>query len=228
MCSMLQWMPAILGLALVAVSPGQSRAGSASAPEALVSFCALANCADGSRPQAGLIADANGNLFGTTDDGGGARNAGTVFEIAKTAGGYASTPTTLVKFDYADGGNPRAGLIADADGNLFGTTFGGGAYGEGTGFEIAKTAGGYASTPTTLVSFDGADGGNPRAGLLADADGNLFGTTASGGANSYGGAVFEIAKTAGGYASTPTVLHSFCALANCADGEQPMAGLLAD
>ena len=52
-------------------------------------------------------------------------------------------------------------------------------------FEIAKTAGGYASTPTTLVSFNGTDGDWTRyAGLIADANGNLFGTTAGGGASS--------------------------------------------
>ena len=54
-----------------------------------------------------------------------------------------------------------AGLIIDAAGDLFGTTYSGGANGDGTVFEIAKTAGGYASTPTTLVSFNGADGADP-------------------------------------------------------------------
>ena len=61
----------------------------------------------------------------------------------------------------------------------------------GTVFEIAKTNGGYASTPTTLVSFNGADGGGPQAGLIIDAEGDLFGTTSSGGANS-DGTVFEV------------------------------------
>ena len=85
-----------------------------------------------------------------------------MFEIAKTAGGYASTPTTLVNFDGANGEAPVAGLIADANGDLFGTTRTvGGANNVGTVFEIAKTAGGYASTPTTLVSFDGGDGTFP-------------------------------------------------------------------
>jgi uncharacterized repeat protein (TIGR03803 family) len=124
-----------------------------------------------------------------------------------------------------------AGLIADADGNLFGTTVFGGANGGGTVFEIAKTAAGDASTPKSLVSFcalaNCTDGQRPEAGLIADADGNLFGTTVFGGANG-GGTVFEIAKTAGGYASTPTILVSFCALANCADGANPFAGLIAD
>ena len=124
-----------------------------------------------------LIADANGDLFGTTDEGG-ANDDGTVFEIAKTAGGYASTPTTLVSFNGANGAAPSGSLIADANGDLFGTTVSGGANDVGTVFEIAKTAGGYASTPTTLVSFNDADGAAPNGSLIADANGDLFGTTA--------------------------------------------------
>jgi uncharacterized repeat protein (TIGR03803 family) len=192
--------------------------GYASTPTTLVSF----NGADGNEPLAGLMADANGNLFGTTFSGG-ASGDGVVFEIAKTSGGYASTPTTLVSFDYADGQAPFAGLIADANGNLFGTTYRGGASGDGTVFEVAKTSGGYASTPTILVSFNGVDGSSPYAGLLADTDGNLFGTTQNGGVAG-DGTVFEIVKTSGGYASTPTILVSF----NGVDGSQPLAALIAD
>jgi uncharacterized repeat protein (TIGR03803 family) len=166
----------------------KTKHGYASTPTTLVSFCALPNCADGSFPVAGLIADANGNLFGTTA-GGGAHDSGTVFEIAKTKHGYASTPTTLISFcalpGCADGSAPMAGLISDADGNLFGTTADGGVYDDGTVFEIAKTKHGYASTPTTLVSFDGDNGDFPLAGLIADAHGNLFGTTDSGGAHGW-------------------------------------------
>ena len=84
-----------------------------------------------------------------------------MFEIVKTSSGYASTPTTLVSFDDTNGAVPAAGLIADANGNLFGTTYAGGAIGNGTVFEIVKTSSGYASTPTTLVSFDNANGANP-------------------------------------------------------------------
>src|SRR5262249_48418066 len=147
-------------------------------------------------------ADADGNLIGTTIEGG-VHPDGTVFEIAKTDSGYASTPTTLVTFSGTDGDGPFAGLIADAAGDLFGTTINGGlnsgpprnAY--GTVFEIVKTVGGYASTPTKLVSFNLTNGSSPFGGLIADAAGNLFGTTFGGGTS--GGAVFEIAKTAGGY-----------------------------
>ena len=78
--------------------------------------------------------------------------------VAATA---APTLTTLVSFNGTDGDNPHAGLIADAAGDLFGTTRGGGANGDGTVFEIAKTGSGYASTPTTLVSFNGTNGAIP-------------------------------------------------------------------
>ena len=145
------------------------------------------------------IADAHGNLFGTTSSGG-PDGGGTLFEIAKTALGYGSTPTTLVNFNGANGSDPESSLIADANGDLFGTTYIGGTNDYGTVFKIAKTAHGYASTPTTLVSFNGTDGAYPgvgEVGLIADAHGDLFGTTTYGGANSAAalspaGTVFEI------------------------------------
>jgi hypothetical protein len=127
-----------------------------------------------------------------------------VFEVTKTASGYATTPTTLVIFNpYTDGYPIYAGLIVDASGNLFGTAVGGSGptNGNGTVFEIAKTAGGYASTPTTLVSFNGTNGSSPYAGLIADANGNLFGTTLEGGVNGVYGTAFEI--TGSGFVPQP-------------------------
>lgn len=177
---------------------------------------------DGAGPFAGLIADANGNLFGTTEQGGTA-GYGTVFEIANSSNGYASTPITLVSFNGNDGAGPDGGLVADANGNLFGTTEGGGASGHGTVFEIAKTSTGYASTPTTLVNFDLTNGGYPLTGLIVDANGNLFGTAQAGGTSGYG-TVFEIINTSAGYASTPTTLVNF----NFSNGAFPLAGLIAD
>jgi uncharacterized repeat protein (TIGR03803 family) len=183
-----------------------------------------------------VTADASGNLFGTTALGG-TYGEGTVFEIAKTAAGFASTPTSLASFFTDSGGHsgPYGKPIVDADGNLFGTTTSGGEYGFGTVFEIAKTASGYASSPTTLVSFDSTYSSGPGDALIADAAGDLFGTTfvcdnclPPGTAFVPPGTVFEVAKTAGGYASTPTLLHSFCSLANCADGSMPQGGLIAD
>ena len=179
------------------------------------------NSAGSNNPHGSLIADFNGDLFGTTSTGPGF-DGGTVFEIVKTAGGYASTPTTLVTFDGDNGSGPVGGLIADASGDLFGTTqFGPNA--DGTVFEIVKTAGGYASTPTTLASFDGVDGERPEGNLVADANGNLFGTTEFGGPSGLG-TVFEITKTAAGYASTPTRLVSF----NGPDGAFPQGNLVVD
>ena len=98
-------------------------------------------------------------------------------------GGLAMTATltTLVSFNGTDGAFPHAGLIADAAGDLFGTTTEGGAYGNGAVFELVNNGGG-AYTPVTLLSFGGNNGAEPFAGLIADAAGDLFGTTASGGA----------------------------------------------
>ncbi len=200
----------------------KTKHGYASTPTILVSF----DGTHGAIPAASLIADDQGNLLGTTDNGG-TNNLGTVFEIAKTKGGYASTPTLLFSFDGAHGANPLGGLIADAKGNLFGTTYFGGAGNDGTVFEIAKTGQGYADTPTVLVSFSGANGENPGAGLIFDSHGNLFGTTVRGGANGYG-TVFEIAKTENGYADAPTTLVNFNLVFSPNNGAYPLAGLIAD
>ena len=109
-----------------------------------------------------------------------------------------ATLTTLVSFNGAKGESPEGALIVDSNGDLFGTTASGGANNYGTVFEIAKTAGGYAGTPTTLVSFNADDGAFPEGSLIVDFNGDLFGTTDEGAGNY--GTVFEIAKTATGYA----------------------------
>jgi uncharacterized repeat protein (TIGR03803 family) len=93
---------------------------------------------------------------------GGANGAGTVFEIAKSGGGYSSTPIVPVSFYPPGGYEPQSTLIMDAAGDLFGVTHSGGANNAGTVFEIAKSGGGY-SMPTVLASF-------------VDAAGDLFGT----------------------------------------------------
>ena len=125
----------------------------------------------------------------------------------------------------ADGNYPPAGLIRDAAGNLYGTTLYGGAHNYGTVFELSASAGG-GWTETVLHSFnnDGTDGWYPQAGLIFDAAGNLYGTTARGGAYTYYGTVFELSPNgSGGW--TETVLHSF---GNGADGVFPFAGLTFD
>ena len=163
------------------------------------------NYTDGSTPRAGLTTDSAGDLFGTTYNGG--AGYGTVFEIKKTGSVYAATPTTLVSFNGSDGSAPLAGLITDSAGDLFGTTSTGGANAAGTVFEIKKTGGVYASTPTILLSFTAATGDQPESGLIMDAAGDLFGSTFYGGPGG-GGTVFEIqtANTSTGYASTPIIV----------------------
>ena len=129
----------------------------------------------------------------------------------------------LASFNYTDGADIQGGVVADLSGDFFGTAQGGGAVTDGEVYEIVKTSSGYASTPTVLTSFNGADGNEPNGGLFLDASGDVFGPTFDGGVDGYG-TIFEIAKTSSGYASTPTVLVSL----NSADGSLPLGGLIAD
>ena len=143
-----------------------------------------------------LTIDAKGDIFGTTISGG-ANDDGTVFEIEKTATGYASTPTTLASFTPADGqlslNRPKT-LIVDANGDLFGTTDPSCQNSGGVVFEIVRTSIGYESTPTVVVNFNGHAKARLGANLVADANGDLFGTTQIGGANNKGTA-FEITNS---------------------------------
>jgi uncharacterized repeat protein (TIGR03803 family) len=152
--------------------------------------------------------DSSGNLYGTASAAG-VSNDGAVFELAQGTG----TITTLASFNGADGQDPRAGLVMDASGNLYGTTSAGGASSDGTVFELAKGGG----TITALASFSGADGANPYGALIMDGSGNLYGTTKAGGAHGKG-TVFELAQGSGAI----TTLASF----NGADGANPYASLL--
>jgi uncharacterized repeat protein (TIGR03803 family) len=152
----------------------------------LYSFCSLPNCADGDSSIAGLVRDNAGNLYGTTLLGG-ANGAGTVFKV-----NGAGQETVLYSFcpggfPCEDGLNPWAGVVRDSVGNLYGTTLEGGAYGQGTVFEVNST-----SQETVLYSFTGgADGCNPYAGVTRDSAGDLYGTTPYCGTG--GGTVFKIA-----------------------------------
>jgi uncharacterized repeat protein (TIGR03803 family) len=183
----------------------------------LYSFCSQTNCTDGARPYAGLVQAANGNFYGTTYSGG-TNGGGTVFKI--TQGG---TLTTLYSFcsqtNCTDGDGPYAGLVQAANGDLYGTTNGGGTSGLGTVFKI--TPGGTLTTLYSFCSQSGCtDGAVPDAGLVQAANGNFYGTTYYGGTNKRG-TVFKI--TPGG---TLTTLYSFCSQTNCTDGADPTAGLV--
>jgi uncharacterized repeat protein (TIGR03803 family) len=192
----------------------------ATTPTTLVAF----DGTNGSSPYGSLITDAAGDLFGTTSGGGDANGDGTVFEIVKTGTSYAIAPTTLVAFNGTNGASPYGSLITDAAGDLFGTTYGGGANNLGTVFEIVKTGNTYATNPTTLVAFNGTKGAYPYGSLITDAAGDLFGTTYGGGDANGDGTVFEIVKTGSTYVSTPTILVTF----NGINGSAPNGSLITD
>ena len=174
--------------------------------------------ADGGSPFADVIFDAKGDLYGTTYIGGASGN-GVVFKVHPN--GTKSTETVLYSFGGSDGANPAAGVIFDAKGNLFGTTYYGGASGNGVVFKVHPN--GTKSTETVLHTFTGGDdGANPEADLILDANGNLYGTTFNGGASGYG-VVFKVHPN--GTKSTETVLHTFT---GGADGAYPEAGLIFD
>jgi uncharacterized repeat protein (TIGR03803 family) len=165
---------------------------------------------DGAEPYAAMIADGNGNLYGTTRFGGVFGN-GTVFKVAPTG-----TETVLYSFTGAtDGALPQAGLAGDAAGNLYGTTSNGGADGQGTVFELDATR-----TETVLHAFTGRDGAVPSASLIRDAAGNLYGTTSLGGAHHHG-TVFKMNP-----AGREVMLFSFAGPPT--DGANPVASLIRD
>jgi uncharacterized repeat protein (TIGR03803 family) len=181
------------------------------------------NLANGLYPQAGLAKDSNLNLFGTTQMGGTSGN-GTIFELQNSGGTY--TFKSLLSFNGSNGSSPEADLIVDASGNLFGTTYYGGALGFGTVFEVPYNSsshmyGGVAD----LVSFSGgtgsAPGANPAGGLVMDASGNLYGTTKNlGGSGSSNGTVFALQKNGSNYDFVNLVTF------NTSDGAAPQADLI--
>jgi uncharacterized repeat protein (TIGR03803 family) len=185
---------------------------------------------EGYNPYAGLIFDSAGNLYGTASYGGSddcAYGCGTVFELTpKTGGGW--TKKVVHYFNGKDGYGPRAGLIFDAAGNLYGTTIQGGADNYGVVFELTLRAGG-GWTEKVLHSFyyEGGDGYLPTTSLIFDGVGNLYGTTSGGGANGGGfaGTVFELTPGKGG-TWTEKILYSFND--DGKGGNAPAAGLIFD
>jgi uncharacterized repeat protein (TIGR03803 family) len=148
-----------------------------------------------------------------------------VMVFAATITSSAATLNTITAFDWTNGAAPGAGLVLDPAGNLYGTTPSGGANGYGTVFEISPAGGGW--TETVLYSFCEStcpQGSSPQGALIIDSAGNLYGTTAGGGAHG-SGTVFELSPATNG-TWTESVLYSFCALTNCADGANPRAALI--
>jgi uncharacterized repeat protein (TIGR03803 family) len=204
---------------------------------------------NGFSPQSGLIADKEGALYGTTSYGGNCTACGTVFQLTpardKTTGKTTWTEKVLYSFQARDTFfGSHAGLIADSEGALYGTTELGGSgsggicatlqEGCGTVFQLTpardKTTGKTTWTAKVLYSFQGGnDGGVPLAGLIADSEGALYGTTEFGGSSKDAGTVFQLTpardKTTGKTTWTEKVLYSF---QGGSDGLFPKAGLIAD
>lgn len=154
--------------------------------------------ADGVSPFGNLVLDTAGNLYGTTTAGG-ASNEGVVFKVDPIG-----TETVLHTFTGPDGGGSTGRLVRDAAGNLYGTTSGGGASKQGTVFKVDPSG-----KETVLYSFTGGtDGTAPITGLALDTEGDLYGTTDSGGNSPncfFGcGVVFKVDPT-----GKETVLHNF-------------------
>ena len=142
---------------------------------------------DGSTPQAGIVLDKAGNLYGTTTIGG-TFGLGTVFElIPPTQQGGSWTEAVLWSFGASgDGAGPMSDLVFDATGNLYGTTEGGGAYGGyGTVFQLVPPSSGTQWSENLLFAFGSnqLNGGVPKAGVTFGKDGNLYGATYEGGTN---------------------------------------------
>ena len=172
------------------------------------------------------IMDAAGDLYGTTSYGGAAgcatgQGCGVVWEMMPNPDG-SWAEKVLHKFQSTgnEGANPSCWLVLDAAGNLYGTTFYGGAFGYGNVFELMPSPSG-AWTEKVLHQFAGGkDGANPFAGLTFDAVGNLYGTATAGGTHGYG-VVFELSPKSGGWSER--ILHAFQG-----EGQSPYPGVILD
>lgn len=191
----------------------------------LYSFCSEQDCVDGAIPDAGVIFDSVGNLYGTTGLGG-AYGGGTVFELSPNSGSW--TQTVLHNFggNPTDGAYPTCSLIFDRAGNLYGTT----SAGPGTVFELSPGSNGWTENILYTFGLNGAkDGQTPYAGVTMDSAGKLYGTTQNGGTFScdvYGdgcGTVFELSPS--GSAWTEAIIHDF---RREHDGDYPDASVTLD
>ena len=169
---------------------------------------------DGCGSLSPLVQDASGNLYGTTG-GGGQFRQGTVFKVTPSG-----TETVLHSFagPPSDGSLVQfASLTLDPEGNVYGTTFGGGKFGYGVVFKVTATG-----TESILYNFTGGkDGGYPYGGLARDSAGNLYGTTTEGGTFPGAGVVFKLSTS-----DTESVLHNFGS--SSTDGISPTSNLIRD
>jgi uncharacterized repeat protein (TIGR03803 family) len=190
----------------------------------IYSFDRTQDYLDGTYPDASVIMDAEGNLYGTTH-GGGVAGWGTVFELSPNDNGTWNE-TIIHSFlnSPSDGAAPYANLVMDQYGNLFGTTTGGGLYGYGAVYELLPNGHGV-WTELVIHSFGhSTDGATPYSGLIVDSNRNLYGTT-TGGGTSDAGTVYELSPF-GGLFWKESVLYSF--KGGATDGATPYGGLVRD
>lgn len=167
-------------------------------PTTVYQFCTgVPNCSTGDNPVGALVQGTNGYLYGTAQLDG-KYGYGTVFNVQTNA-----LLVDLHDFNFTDGSNPTSTLVLATDGYLYGTTTSGGASGEGgTIFKMSESG-----KLTTLYNFcsqaNCADGADPTGGVIEASDGNLYGTTCSGGAYE-GGTIFSVSKQ-----GVLTTLYSF-------------------
>jgi uncharacterized repeat protein (TIGR03803 family) len=174
---------------------------------------------NGSQPMAAVILDSEGNLYGTTTEGGTSTNCsggcGVVFELTNNAGTW--TEQVLYDFDGTDGSNLQGGLLLSSNGVLYGTAAQGGANGYGNVFELTQSGGVWSETTLHNFTDAGGDGASPNTELI-EVGKNLYGTTNLGGAglqNCFGydgevvgcGAAYELSLSDGNW--TETILHAF-------------------
>ena len=164
---------------------------------------------DGTGPQGTLVEGLDGNLYGTTLEGG-TNDDGVVFMVSRDG----QTFQDLHTFEDSDGFFLASGLLLASDGNLYGTASEGGAGDDGTVFMVSTDG----TTFNVLHAFDSTDGALPESGLLQASDGNLYGTTFNGGASS-GGTAFMVSPDG----KTFNSLYSF---GGNGDGDNPVAGLV--
>lgn len=185
----------------------------------LFSFCPEGgglDCPNGSFPSTSLVMDDAGNIFGGTGEGGQSGLAGVVYELTPNSDKSEWTETVINNFCFlCENGQGPAGLILDVTGNLLGVTYSGGDGNYGVLFKLIPN--GNSWQETVLYTFasqgDRSDGAFPFGRLAFDSKGNLFGSTALGGAKD-GGVLFEFD---GAY----HVLHYFCTKESCRDGTGP-------
>jgi uncharacterized repeat protein (TIGR03803 family) len=192
----------------------------------LHSFCTFDACADGYEPQAGLVIDGAGNLYGTTWVGGSCEYfgtyCGTIFELSRDSDGSWNYSvlynfcTNQMNNVCLDGATPESQLTFDKAGNLYGTTEAGGINSGGTVFMLSPGTGGW--TETVLYNFCSVttgrrcdDGYKPKGGVTFDNLGSLYGTTQYGGVGgAQAGTVYKL--TPGTHGWLQTVLYSFTGL----------------